>query len=943
MSAHTSPPGERIPHPGRWHAAGRGIVLAWWLLTLARPALLAQPTAAPPPSPLPVLIDTGAVLAGVQRGLAWHVTGDVLTVGSRLMLVAVLVEWLVRCIHSYRRGAFERRTARVYLSMTLPPGIAAALLPGASLSRCHAVLQRAGCTLVYGATHAGRVQVGWMLPQHAVPDAALMLAVLLSGIVPGVMLRRAPDPLERALTVGRSVTHRSYRCAEADAFPLATATAHAATLFAALQPPPGIAWLEVALGLHAMATDRRHLDRGWSGRTMALRQRLRRRTMLHLAPEIAALERRLATACYATTITVTVVADPGADQSVRATLDAMDAALAALAHATADRTQRLRAVSTRRTTVRRDRRAAILRRARRCAWPPVACLLVPRHAPDASMLLSVAELATLFEPPLNHADPFVDRQTNRWLPVPDRALQPNPRRIAIGFAEQLSGRLLPVGPTLRDLRQILHITAGMGAGKTRLLANICQQCLPYGFTLIDGKGDDRAGSLVATVRRLIPRRDEARLVIIDPLDTDWPVPLNPLLGHDRDHPAARDMLLGHVLALFARLDPDTWGQAVGMQQLARMATLLLLDGEPAPTLGHLRAALIDDAYRELLLTRCTTMVVHEFWRTVFPRLSDGQRASREALLRRIDMLLSADVTRSMLAPMPQPFQFHQAIADGWIVLVPVPDLALGTLAGAIGMLLLQAFVQAACARTGTDQDRHDYPLIIDELQVVIAGSDADDLNTAMTRLRSFGIPGIYAHQTLSQLGDLADVMLVNAANRVILQTNEPDASRYARMYAAYGIEARDIVMQSSHRHHYAIFRSDGNDVGLLSMKPLIWPVSPEIPEIEDADDVIASWQTILPEHHSSIDPLVVQLAYKNNLGEINLDQYIEMDEPTWNYWCERWMCIRQCHREYILRHRQSISDQFSRQQWLSRLLIAHPRVFAIIAELRLLKQSNAGK
>ncbi|NBU65242.1 MAG: ATP-binding protein, partial [Chloroflexia bacterium] len=222
-------------------------------------------------------------------------------------------------------------------------------------------------------------------------------------------------------------------------------------------------------------------------------------------------------------------------------------------------------------------------------------------------------------------------------------------------------------------------------------------------------------------------------------------------------------------------------------------------------------------------------------------------------------------------------------------------------------------------------------------------SDADDLNTAMTRLRSFGIPGIYAHQTLSQLGDLADVMLVNAANRVILQTNEPDASRYARMYAAYGIEARDIVMQSSHHHHYAIFRSDGNDVGLLSMKPLIWPVSQEIPEIKDAGDVIASWQTILPEHHSSIDSLVVQLAYTNNLGEINLDQYIEMDEPTWNYWCERWICIRQYHREYILRHRQSISDQFSRQQWLSRLLIAHPRIFAIIAELRLLKQSNTGK
>lgn len=942
MSMHTPPPGERIPHPDRWHAAGRGIVVAWWLLTIARPALLAQPIIPSPPSPLPVLIDASAVLAGIQRGLAWHASGDILAVGSALMLVAVLIEWLLRCIQSCRRGAFERRAARIYLCMTLPPGIAAALPPGVGLGRCHAVLRRAGCTLVYGATHAGRVQVGWMLPQHDAQATALTLAALLSGIVPGVMLRRAPDPLERALAVGRSVTHRTYRCAEADAFPLAIATAHAATLFAALQPPAGVAWLEMSLGLHAMAADRRHLDRGWSGRSMALRQRLRRRAMLHLTPEAAALERRLATACYATTITVTVVADPDIDGVVRATLDALDAALATLAHSTADRTQRLCVASTRRATVRRDRRATILRRARRCAWPPATRLLVPRWAPETSMLLSVAELATLFELPLNHADPFVERQANRWLPAPDRALQPNPRRIVIGFAEQPSGRLLPVGPTLRDLRQMLHITAGMGAGKTRLLANICQQCLPYGFTLIDGKGDDRAGSLVATVRRLIPQRDEARLVIIDPLDTDWPVPLNPLLGHDRDHPAARDMLLGHVLALFARLDPDTWAQAVGMQQLARMATLLLLDGEPVPTLGHLRAALVDDAYREQLLARCTTMVVREFWRTVFPRLSDGQRASREALLRRIDMLLSADVTRSMLAPMPRPFQFHRAIADGWIVLVPVPDLALGTLAGTIGMLLLQGFVQAAFARAGTDQDRQDYPLIIDELQVIIAGSDADDLNTAMTRLRSFGIPGIYAHQTLSQLGDLADVMLVNAANRVMLQTNEPDASRYAHMYAAYGLESRDIVMQDPNQHHYAIFRNDGNSVGLLSMKPLSWPVSPDIPVTGDVDDAILPWQTVLPEHCSSIDQLVIHLAYASNLEQLNIDQYVEMDETTWNEYCERWMIIRQCHREYILHHPQCINDQYSRQQWLSRLMIAHPRVFMLIAELRLLKWSVIG-
>ena len=54
----------------------------------------------------------------------------------------------------------------------------------------------------------------------------------------------------------------------------------------------------------------------------------------------------------------------------------------------------------------------------------------------------------------------------------------------------------------------LAAAAGMGTGKTRLLANICAQLVPGGFTLIDGKGDDRAGSLVATVRDLVPLGEE---------------------------------------------------------------------------------------------------------------------------------------------------------------------------------------------------------------------------------------------------------------------------------------------------------------------------------------------------------------------------------------------------------------------------------------------------
>jgi hypothetical protein len=99
----------------------------------------------------------------------------------------------------------------------------------------------------------------------------------------------------------------------------------------------------------------------------------------------------------------------------------------------------------------------------------------------------------------------------------------------------------------------------MGAGKSRALANICQQCVPYGYLLLDGKGDDQGGSLATTVRGTIPLADEPRLVIFDVLATDWPIGLNPLAGIDLTRPGAKDQALGQIMAIFARLDPSTWG------------------------------------------------------------------------------------------------------------------------------------------------------------------------------------------------------------------------------------------------------------------------------------------------------------------------------------------------------------------------------------------------
>ena len=152
------------------------------------------------------------------------------------------------------------------------------------------------------------------------------------------------------------------------------------------------------------------------------------------------------------------------------------------------------------------------------------------------------------------------------------------------------------------------------------------------------------------------------------------------------------------------------------------------------------------------------------------------------------------------------------------MLVPLPDMTLGGMAGAVGTLIFQAFVRAAFERPGSDQTRQSYPLIVDEFQVLLGTGDAADVETALTRLRSLGIPAVYAHQALAQLGDLEPLMRINAQNRLMLQTQEPDAGQYARHWAASGITAADISGQEPAEHQYAALR-----VRRAADRPLLTP------------------------------------------------------------------------------------------------------------------------
>jgi hypothetical protein len=250
-------------------------------------------------------------------------------------------------------------------------------------------------------------------------------------------------------------------------------------------------------------------------------------------------------------------------------------------------------------------------------------------------------------------------------------------------------------------------------------------------------------------------------------------------------------------------------------------------------------------------------------------------------------------------------------------------------------------------------------LIIDELQVFI-GKDGDstDIQNAITQLRGLGIAGIYAHQTLDQLGELENEMLTNSGSRLMLRTQEPDASTYARLYAASGITANDIAGQDANEHQYAVLQCDGERTGLFSMIVLPWPTPLPIP-VEPHHG--PNWQTLVPPDSPDpeADTELLRLIYEPLARPVTVVQSLaDYTDEDWQYVLDRWEVLRIYHRQHILDNpgciaideritdpnptiqavKRAAKQRLDRQQWLSRLLVATPRVLAAAEYARIRRQ-----
>ncbi|MBP1466287.1 hypothetical protein EYB53_011275 [Candidatus Chloroploca sp. M-50] len=143
-------------------------------------------------------------------------------------------------------------------------------------------------------------------------------------------------------------------------------------------------------------------------------------------------------------------------------------------------------------------------------------------------------------------------------------------------------------------------------------------------------------------------------------------------------------------------------------------------------------------------------------------------------------------------------------------------------ASRVGAALFQSIVSATFAQQDeTDpEQRWDWPLFVDEVQMFVKAERAEDAERMWTRTRSMGVGLIGAHQGLNQLGEKLGGIVLNVIGGMCLTSGVRDDTRdLVNAYANQGLQPEDFTGVKPREELLIRFPVERRDMGLMSAIP----------------------------------------------------------------------------------------------------------------------------
>ena len=439
--------------------------------------------------------------------------------------------------------------------------------------------------------------------------------------------------------------------------------------------------------------------------------------------------------------------------------------------------------------------------------------VLQRQTRRSGMLLSSDELTGFVHLPSTAVrSPVFQRQANKTKPAP--AIVRQESGLLLGTNEHAGGSV-SVRLTPDQRTKHTHIIGASGTGKSTLLFNLILQSIQNGegVAVLDPHGD-----LIDRILGVIPESRVNDVVLIDPVDEDYPVGFNILSAHSN---LEKNLLASDLVAVFQRLS-TSWGDQ--MNSVLQNAILAFLESDRGGTIVDLQRFLIEKPFRNEFLKSVNNPNVKYYWEKSFNQLV-GNR-SIGSILTRLDTLLVQKPILQMVSQAENKLDFAHIMDSGKILLAKLPEGLLGRENSyLLGTLLVSKFQQIAMSRQAQRiESRRMFNIVIDEFANFITPSMAEILSGA----RKYRIGLTLAHHELHQLQrspEVASAVMTHPYTRIVFRVGDDDAKKLADGFSFF--ESEDLRnLETGH----AICRIERSDFDFNLTVPL-----PELPSEEAAE------------------------------------------------------------------------------------------------------------
>src|SRR6266516_1150014 len=314
----------------------------------------------------------------------------------------------------------------------------------------------------------------------------------------------------------------------------------------------------------------------------------------------------------------------------------------------------------------------------------------------------------------------------------------------------------------------MYVIGANGTGKSTLLEHLIVQDIEAGMgvCLLDPHGD-----LTNAVLNRIPQQRINDVILLNPLEVDFPFGLNLFTCSDTNDPEKVELAVEQIVQIYEKVFKMSLAESPRLSQFVRHIAYTLVVTEY--TMCEIPLLFLDKAFRERMVAHVSSSSTRLFWRSYDQLRSQEQLDRSESTLDRIDSLISNSIIRNIVGQSRTTIDFRGIMDTGKILLVSL-SARYESLTSLIGSIIIGQLLTASLSRAGGSK-RRQFNLYADEYQRFAT----PDFATLLTEARKFGVATTIAHQVRTQLDEKNAATALQAGSLVCFRVTSEDAEELA--------------------------------------------------------------------------------------------------------------------------------------------------------------------